>query len=188
LPIREALVFCVHSPACRFDSVHKRALSVRFHPAPTLPGLTMELPYSSLARTLIYGNCNFQCFPIENRVSRLATRLHYVFSACLTRTRALCCKKPGRLSGSALSSVGSPGPFSLAQQAPTLSVELDPLTIDQAVSEAIEKNLDLVAERFNLPIAEARLRLPLGLKERLIAILAAAAHFGRTTSAALGIG
>jgi hypothetical protein len=62
------------------------------------------------------------------------------------------------LSGSALSSVGSPGRLlAWLSQAPTLSVELDPLTIDQAVSEAIEKNLDLVAERFNLPIAEARL-------------------------------
>jgi outer membrane protein, heavy metal efflux system len=31
------------------------------------------------------------------------------------------------------------------------------LTIEQAVAEAIQKNLDLIAERYNLPIADARI-------------------------------
>ena len=31
------------------------------------------------------------------------------------------------------------------------------LTIEQAVAEAVEKNLDLIAERYNLPIADARI-------------------------------
>ena len=33
----------------------------------------------------------------------------------------------------------------------------EPLTIAEAVAQALEKNLDLIAERYNLPIAEARL-------------------------------
>jgi cobalt-zinc-cadmium efflux system outer membrane protein len=45
----------------------------------------------------------------------------------------------------------------LAQQGPPSSAGLDPLTIGEAVSEAIEKNLDLIAERYNLPIADARI-------------------------------
>jgi len=33
----------------------------------------------------------------------------------------------------------------------------EPLTIAEAVAQALEKNLDLIAERYDLPIAEARL-------------------------------
>ncbi len=44
-----------------------------------------------------------------------------------------------------------------AQQIAPPPVEPELLTIDQAVAEALEKNLDLIAERYKLPIAEARL-------------------------------
>jgi cobalt-zinc-cadmium efflux system outer membrane protein len=43
----------------------------------------------------------------------------------------------------------------LAQVPPQTSVSVDSLTVDQAIGEALEKNLDLMAERYNLPIAEA---------------------------------
>jgi cobalt-zinc-cadmium efflux system outer membrane protein len=46
---------------------------------------------------------------------------------------------------------------SRAQQPPPPPAQHDPLTIGQAVAESIEKNLDLMAERYNLPIADARI-------------------------------
>jgi outer membrane protein, heavy metal efflux system len=49
------------------------------------------------------------------------------------------------------------GSISPAQQpVPTPNGD-ERLTIEQAVAEAVDKNLDLIAERFNLPISEARL-------------------------------
>jgi cobalt-zinc-cadmium efflux system outer membrane protein len=44
-----------------------------------------------------------------------------------------------------------------AQIPPTSSVPADPITVDQAVREALEKNLDLMAERYSIPIAEAQI-------------------------------
>lgn len=44
----------------------------------------------------------------------------------------------------------------LAQPA-TPELALDPLTIEQAVNEALRENLDLLASRYNVPIADARL-------------------------------
>ena len=43
----------------------------------------------------------------------------------------------------------------VAQQAPQTSALT--LTIDEAVREAIDRNLDLVAEKFNLSVANARI-------------------------------
>jgi outer membrane protein, heavy metal efflux system len=45
----------------------------------------------------------------------------------------------------------------LAQAQAPESGQLEPLPIERVVVEAIEKNLDLVAERFNVPIAEAQI-------------------------------
>jgi len=45
----------------------------------------------------------------------------------------------------------------LAQQSLVASPTADGLTIDQAVAEASEHNLGLIAERFNVTISEARL-------------------------------
>jgi outer membrane protein, heavy metal efflux system len=44
-----------------------------------------------------------------------------------------------------------------AQQPLPPPAQLESMTIGQVVTEAIDKNLDLIAERFNLPIAEARI-------------------------------
>jgi len=38
----------------------------------------------------------------------------------------------------------------------SVSADLESITIDQAIAQAIEKNLGLIAERFNVPIAQAR--------------------------------
>jgi outer membrane protein, heavy metal efflux system len=43
-----------------------------------------------------------------------------------------------------------------AQAISSAPVVLEPITIDQAIAQAIEKNLDLIADRFNVPIAQAR--------------------------------
>jgi cobalt-zinc-cadmium efflux system outer membrane protein len=49
------------------------------------------------------------------------------------------------------------GSILLAQESvPTPDGE-DRLTIEQAVAEAVDKNLDLIAERYNLSIADARI-------------------------------
>lgn len=45
----------------------------------------------------------------------------------------------------------------LAQAQAQESAELEPLAIGQAVAEAVDKNLDLLAERYNIPIADARI-------------------------------
>jgi hypothetical protein len=37
------------------------------------------------------------------------------------------------------------------------SAQIQPLTIQQAVSEAVEKNLNVLAEKYSIPIAEARI-------------------------------
>jgi hypothetical protein len=44
-----------------------------------------------------------------------------------------------------------------SQSQPPTNSESELLTIDQAVVEALEKNLGLLAERYNLTIAEARI-------------------------------
>jgi outer membrane protein, heavy metal efflux system len=43
-----------------------------------------------------------------------------------------------------------------AQSGRPALADLEPLTINQAISEAIDKNLDLIAERYSVPIAQAR--------------------------------
>ena len=45
----------------------------------------------------------------------------------------------------------------LAQSQALQTEGSEALTIEQAVAEAVEKNLDLIAERYNLPIADARI-------------------------------
>src|SRR5262249_758066 len=37
------------------------------------------------------------------------------------------------------------------------AVDLEVITVGQAIAEATDKNLDLIAQRFNLPIAQARI-------------------------------
>jgi cobalt-zinc-cadmium efflux system outer membrane protein len=49
------------------------------------------------------------------------------------------------------------GQTSTAQQSLAAPTSLEPLTIDEAVETALDKNLDLLAARYNLPIADALL-------------------------------
>jgi cobalt-zinc-cadmium efflux system outer membrane protein len=44
-----------------------------------------------------------------------------------------------------------------AQQQSPAPAQLDPMTVGRTVAEAVEKNLDLMAERYNLPVADARI-------------------------------
>ncbi len=45
----------------------------------------------------------------------------------------------------------------LACFAQTQTAQLQPVTIQQAVAEAVEKNLNVLAEKYSVPIAEARI-------------------------------
>ncbi len=49
------------------------------------------------------------------------------------------------------------GTFCVTASVEAQSAAPDQVTVEQAVQEAIEKNLGLLAERYNLPIAEARI-------------------------------
>src|SRR5262245_54427714 len=47
--------------------------------------------------------------------------------------------------------------WSLAQPPSAPEAQQQPITLDQAISEALDKNLDLVAARYDVPIAQARI-------------------------------
>src|SRR5947209_12994298 len=51
----------------------------------------------------------------------------------------------------------------LVSPAQTQTAQPQPMTIQQAVAEAIDKNLNVLAEKYNIPVAEARI-IPAGLR------------------------